>query len=287
MGESSFKLRPMEWRDIGGALKLSQAEGWNQTENDWKLLVEKPDTTCLLVEQDSKVIGTTTAINYSNQIAWVGMVLVDRAHRGQGVSTLLLHEILKRTGPNQSIKLDATTAGQKVYKKFGFKEEYSIARMVNPSWDNRPHREHINLPQPIQLEHIREISAFDETVFGVPRFWLIEKSVQQFPARAWMIKSSGQLNGFVLGRAGSLFHQIGPLAANNFIDAQCLISKALMELNHQPIVVDVPCHHAGLIQWLISIGFSEQRNFVRMYKNQNPFPGKTEKQFLICGPEFG
>jgi len=42
-----------------------------------------------------------------------------------------------------------------------------------------------------------------------------------------------------------------------------------------------------LISWLHSIGFTMQRHFVRMYKKENLFPGIVNKQYLICGPEFG
>lgn len=36
MRKLAFILRPMELSDIGSAMKLSNAEGWNQTEKDWK-----------------------------------------------------------------------------------------------------------------------------------------------------------------------------------------------------------------------------------------------------------
>jgi len=42
-----------------------------------------------------------------------------------------------------------------------------------------------------------------------------------------------------------------------------------------------------LLEWLSSIGFIEQRHFIRMYKKENTLPGKTSNQYLICGPEFG
>jgi hypothetical protein len=40
-------------------------------------------------------------------------------------------------------------------------------------------------------------------------------------------------------------------------------------------------------QWLISIGFTEQRELIRMYRGKNAYPGTPEKQFAILGPEFG
>ncbi len=76
MKKTAFILRPMELSDIGSAMKLLNTEGWNQTEKEWKLLIENPENVCMVAESDNKVIGTTTAINYSNQVAWIGMVLV-------------------------------------------------------------------------------------------------------------------------------------------------------------------------------------------------------------------
>ena len=66
-----------------------------------------------------------------------------------------------------------------------------------------------------------------------------------------------------------------------------LISQMMLKLEGKPLVLDVPADKDELINWLTSIGFIRQRDFVRMYMNSNPCPGKTENQFLICGPEFG
>ncbi len=287
MNGTSFTTRDMELRDISNAMKLSSAEGWNQTEKDWKLLIQNPENVCLLVDDCSKIIGTTTAMNYSNQVAWIGMVLVDKVYRRQGVSKMLLTETFKRIEACPSIKLDATLDGQQVYKKFGFKEEYTVDRMATPSFHNHLIGEDGNLVVPIQAEHIHDIIAFDETVFGTKRGGLVEALVTQYPYYAWHVRDNNRVSGFVLGRDGFKFHQIGPLSARNLTDAKILISKTLQQLKHQAIVVDVPSDKVDWINWLASIGFSKQRTFVRMYKNQNTFPGVPQKQFLICGPEFG
>ena len=97
MTKAAFILRHMQLGDIGGAMKLSNAEGWNQTEKDWKFLIENPQNFCMLAESSKKIIGTTTAINYSNQVAWIGMVLVDKEYRGRGVSNSILTDILKKS----------------------------------------------------------------------------------------------------------------------------------------------------------------------------------------------
>src|SRR3954452_12938986 len=174
MEKISFTLRAMQLNDIEQGMRLSITEGWNQTEKDWKLLIETPGNICLAAQTKDKVVGTTTAINYSNEIAWIGMVLVDKKYRGLGVSKLLLTNILEKLSSCKSIKLDATPAGREVYKKFGFKGEYLITRMRNHSIKNSPTNDDIGiLSEPILAEHVEEIAALDESIFGANRSSLI------------------------------------------------------------------------------------------------------------------
>jgi hypothetical protein len=278
----------MQLSDIERCMQLSDTEGWNQTEKDWKLLIENPGNMCLIAETKNKVIGTTTAINYSNKIAWIGMVLVDKKYRGLGASALLLTNILEKLSSCKSIKLDATPAGQQIYKKFGFEGEYLITRMINPSIKNFPINDNIDvLSEPILPEHIEEIAALDESIFGANRISLIGYFVKEYPNKAWLLQRNNKIEGFVLGRDGNKYNHIGPVVASTTVDAQILISKALEKLNNQPVIADILNDKEELLNWLHSVGFLIQRQFLRMYKEKNPFPGMSSKQHLICGPEFG
>lgn len=287
MKKAVFIIRPIQPGDIVNAMKLSDAEGWNQTEEDWKLLIESPQNVCMLAESSEKIIGTTTAINYSNQIAWIGMVLVAKGFRGQGVSKALLTNVLKKLASFKSVKLDATPGGRPIYQKFDFKDEYLISRMTTASM-NAISSDDDEIPaEPIELKHIAEIIALDQLIFGANRTNLIESLIKKFPRKAWLLKRNNSIAGFALGRAGNKYHQVGPVCASNINDIKILIRKALKELSRQPVLADVLCEKEDLISWLTSIGFNRQRDFVRMYKNANPYPGIINKQYLICGPEFG
>jgi GNAT superfamily N-acetyltransferase len=284
----ALNIRPMKPTDISTAMRLSTAEGWNQTEKDWRLFIESPANVCLLAEADGKVIGTTTSINYTNKEAWIGMVLVDKEYRGLGVSKLLLSAIFNKLTSFKSVKLDATPAGQKVYEKFGFKDEYFIARMVNPLLNNLPVIDGDVSAETIQAKHMDEIIAFDEAVFGVNRRPLIEFLINEHPGKNWLLKRDNRIAGFVLGRNGSRYNHIGPLVALTTMDAKLLLSKAMESVDGQSVVADVLYDKEELVTWLNELGFVQQRHFIRMYKEEeNPFPGETGKQYLICGPEFG
>jgi len=286
MQKEEIIIRDIQLIDLEGAMRLSTQQGWNQTETDWKLIIGNPQNACLLADYHGKIIGTTAAMNYSNDVAWINMVLVDKEFRGHGISKILLDEIFKRLQHCKSIKLDATAEGQKVYKQYNFIDEYFITRMTCDSL-KRFSLQRDALPEAVQAKDIHEIIAYDRLIFGADRTALIESIMKTYPHKAWMLKRNNSIVGFVLGRDGRKYNQIGPVMASNVTDAKILISKLLSDAENKPMIVDVLNDKIELISWLSNLGFTQQRHFVRMFQHNNPFPGNTDKQYLICGPEFG
>ncbi len=117
---TSFKVRAMNLNDLTSAMNLSYSEGWNQTEKDWRLLLDNPANICLIVEAGGNMVGTATAMNYCNKVAWIGMVLIDKDFRGHGAGKLILNYLIDKLKNFDSIKLDATPAGYPLYLKSGF-----------------------------------------------------------------------------------------------------------------------------------------------------------------------
>ena len=284
-----MKIRKMTRDDIPAAMRLKDAEKWNQTLSDWDILLGSDSNINFVAEKDGLVVGTVTAINYANEVAWIGMMIVDKAYRGQGISNLLLNaaiEKLKKTGC-RCIKLDATPAGQPVYKKLGFVDEYALVRMTNPNLNTAFLGSSEMLPGSAQEKDIGDIVALDKEVFGANRKILVEPLIQEFPQKVKVLIRDDQVTGFALGRDGKRFNQIGPVSASSLPDVIALITLAASTLNGKPVVVDVLESRANLIAWLESLGFTRQRPFYRMYLEENSFPGDIDRQYLICGPEFG
>jgi ribosomal protein S18 acetylase RimI-like enzyme len=280
-------VRPMHLRDLKSVMELSIAEGWNQTEKDWRLLLDNQLNTCIISQYDQKVIGTATAINYSNLEGWIGMVLVDKEFRRQGVGRMLVTNIIERSGGFKSVKLDATPAGQPLYQKLGFIEERVLYRMINPCFKSIDNDTIDLTPERIQLEDFEEIIKFDKNIFGVDRSYLIKTIFQNYPGKAFLLKRNDRICGYILGRDGIKFNYIGPVFALTNTGAKALISKSIKSLCGQSVALDVQSDKIELIEWLESIGFIRQRQFVRMYLKNNPFPGKVKNQYLIIGPEYG
>ena len=135
-----YSIRNLTIKDFPEAMKLVLAEGWNQTENDWKLFIENPDNACKCMVVDGQLIGTATSYRFSGNLAWVSMVLVDKNYRGHGFGKALMKAVLSELKDCNSVKLDATPAGEMIYEKLGFIKEYSISRWVCDSFDATVHQ---------------------------------------------------------------------------------------------------------------------------------------------------
>ncbi len=67
-----------------GLMRIKKAEGWNQTEKDWELLIQYRGSVNLVAVLENQIVGTVTALNYAHTVAWIGMMLVDKKFRGRG-----------------------------------------------------------------------------------------------------------------------------------------------------------------------------------------------------------
>jgi len=286
MDNQRILIRDLKFSDILEAMKLVLDEGWNQTDKDWKLFLKHKGNSCKCAETEGKLVGTTTSYNFENKVAWISMVLVHKDFRGHGISKKLLNSTLNELNSCENIKLDATEAGRKVYQKLGFLDEYTITRMVNSSL-NLPTLSGPEIPVEIVKSDIANVIEFDRNVFGAFRPQLIQSWITGFPDKCRVLKRNNNMEGFVLGRVGNRFHQIGPVSARKLNDAKFLILSALKNLIEKPVVIDVMNDKPELIQWLTSIGFEEKREFTRMYLKRNSFPGNKTNQYIIGGPEFG
>ena len=200
---------------------------------------------------------------------------------------MILTELLYKLQSCRSVKLDATPAGQPVYEKFGFRDEYTIDRMTNPKVHTAKRRDGKGSVEPAGHADLNRIIALDSEIFGAERSLLLKSLIREFPYKAWMVKEKGDIAGFSLGRQGTRFHHIGPVFARSAEIAGMIVESAVSELQDKAVVVDVLSDKTKIISFLLESGFSRQRHFVRMFQEKNPFPGKPENQYLICGPEFG
>jgi GNAT superfamily N-acetyltransferase len=273
----------MEVDDIPVGLRLCRHAQWNQVASDWELFLKLSPDGCRVAVED-KVIGTVTTLNYENRFSWISMVLVDPEFQRKGIGTTLLYEALNLLQDQETIKLDASPAGRNLYLKLNFTEEYPLVRMtrnkVEMSIKTHPSRA-------MDINDLTRISQYDAAVFGAARLDLLQWLYEGSSPFGFISEAGNEISGFCLGRKGEHYFHIGPVVSENIETAKDLVTAALNQLIGHPVMLDIPLFDLNWKDWLISLGFEEQRPFYRMYRGLNRFPGIPEKQYAIAGPEFG
>lgn len=272
------QFRPLGEDSIADCLALSAEAGWNQTREDWALFLRHGTVFGLL---DGHVVATGAVLPYPNVYAWISMVLVTSSRRRAGIGTRILEACCAETARLGLLPvLDATPAGEQVYRPLGFHPMFNISRWQGDAT--------VCADRPAGLRAMTEsdvpiVAAIDARAFGAGRSFLIESLFRRAPQLAFVTED---LTGFVLARPGRIATQVGPIVATNEVAAAALLD-AVFDSASGPVFLDLVDRWDNLVRPLQQRGFTVQRPFARMALNYPAPFGNPAHLFVVAGPEFG
>jgi hypothetical protein len=266
---------------IAGCMKLSAEAGWNQTADDWALFMRR-GTVFGLPDADGSPVATGAILPYPDDFAWISMVLVTASRRRARIGTRMLETCCSElTRCGLVAVLDATPAGERVYRPLGFEPIFKLSR-----WQGEGSRGRAELPTGIRhmtLADLAGVETIDAAAFGAKRRFLLESFLRRAPHLAFVRDDQ---SGFVLARPGRLAIQIGPLVAADEDTAAALLNTALDAVDGS-VFLDLCDRWQSLARALEKRTFAVQRPFLRMaLRNREPF-GAPARMFVVAGPEFG
>lgn len=284
-----MRLRVMTEQDVSGGLRLNTLSGWNQTAADWRCFLKNSPQGCFVMEDDGKIVGTATTINYGKRFAWIGMVLVDPKYRKQGIGTQLLMKTVEHLDEEKIgiMKLDATPQGKPIYAKLGFVEEYEIERWIRKT----PPGAALPVPQsictPLSAMQKEQIFRMDEELFGADRSFLLRALCEEAPGFATAVWEDELLQGYAFGRRGLFADHLGPWMARTRAAAEKILRGFLTQSSRETVIVDCLQSNAMAVELLHSCGFAPSRPLTRMVRGPNLYPYRPTSFCAILGPEFG
>ncbi|MDN2567595.1 GNAT family N-acetyltransferase, partial [Aquibium sp. A9E412] len=245
--------------DIAGALALSAEAGWNQTAEDWALMMRHGHCTGYR-DRDGRPVASALALPMGAGVGWISMVLVTADWRRRGLATRLVEDSA-RWLEDRGITplLDATPDGAAVYRRMGFVGLCEIRRWQRAAGPREAPGAGV---RPAGAGDLDAIAALDAAAFGAERRFVLADLMARGPA---LVNRSG--GGFLLGRRGRLAMQIGPVTAADEATAVRLLRAALAGLDG-PVFVDAFDARTGFAEALAAAGFSVQRPFTRMMRGE-------------------
>jgi GNAT superfamily N-acetyltransferase len=268
------KLRRLVAADVLSAVELSTEAGWNQTPDDWQMLIELAPESCLAIELDGELAATTVLMCYGTRLAWVGMVLTKIKFRGRGLARRLLSEALKLAGQMniETVKLDATDQGKPLYEKLGFRCEQPVERWTRLGTGNsiEPHA----LPDSLSSAMLEK----DQEAFGANRSQFLKQLAKR---NLTLVKSSS----YLFTRAGRQTGYLGPCVSENAVVARSLIERYVQGTT-SALSWDLLKLNRDAEAIAKDLGFTPQRCLTRMVRGRD-LRGREESIYALGGFEFG
>ncbi len=272
-GARESPIRNLLTSDVAAAFALSCQAGWNQTEEDWRMLIDLFPEDCFGIESGGELVATTTGISFGQQLAWIGMVLTRPDYQRRGLARKLVAHALSHAQAKgiKTVKLDATEQGQKLYESLGFHPEQEISRFSRHSAVG-------SLMNHANYSNQAQVLSLDQQACGVNRTNLLQR-----------LASLGTCflteNGYLFCRPGARAFYLGPCAARSTESARALVAAGL-SMGDGLCFWDILSSNTAALALAQELGFRLERRLMRMSQGAQ-LAGVPVLNFGIAGFELG
>jgi predicted N-acetyltransferase YhbS len=274
--------------DAGAIRALVDTEGWNRGLHDVETFTAADPGAFLLAEDGGRVVGTVLATRWSEGFGWIGLYLVDPAHRGLGIGLDLFAHALTRLEPG-TVGLDGAASQQANYRRSGFHDVHGITRWrgLASAW-RRP-----SADPTLRSVDPREVAfgalvALDGRSAGAPRPALLRAWLDQPEAHLAAATRADDLVGFAAARPARHGWKVGPVLAADAAVAEFLVASVVRDLPADTTCwLDVPhpnLHADTLMRAHGLVGAPTSGRMVRGRSGPDPDVGTL---FAILAHEVG
>jgi GNAT superfamily N-acetyltransferase len=216
-------------------------------------------------------------------VAWVAMLLVDTAHRRQGIGKALLCRALDFTAQQgaSSVRLDATPLGEPLYVKLGFRAEYSLHRYEGTLLAGPP----VAAVEALVPPEIPDMLYLDREVTQTDRHKLLSRMADEFPGTLRVVCGATGLQGYRAARPGARALYLGPCIARGTA-GRALLEDARHQHGGREVFIDILDHNLAAVAWAQEAGLTRQRRLLRMCRGPR-LTERIEGLWASSGPETG
>lgn len=279
-------IRPMCADDIACAMAFTAREGWDIADGGFEMHLCHDPHGCFIAEVEGRIAGMITSTRYGGS-AFVGNLIVDPAHRRQGIGQMMMCHTMQRLRDAGigSIHLDADPAGVDLYRGLGFVGVFESLRFQcdSPSTGG--------ISQPGKVRELNNgdrdmLGRYDRRIFGDDRTHLLEALLEQTPG-AFMVENNDELRGYILTQKLADGLRIGPWIADNEEAAAALLDEILRNARASRYVLGIPAVNTIGVQLLQSRGFTATAPCLRMIRGDREHDGRPQEVFAIAGGDRG
>ena len=281
-------IRPMNANEVQQLVAWAGAEGWNPGMHDAQAFWNLDPEGFLAIANQDEVLGGGAIIRHSDHFGFMGLFIVNNAHRGKGLGTKLWFarrdRLLSRLTDGGTIGLDGVDAMVPFYQQGGFE----------PFTRHRRFQLTQSAPGLMRSERIVDLASvslplladYDSQCFPSRREPFLAAWTTQTKAVSLACVTASQLLGYGVMRPCQIGWKIGPLFADSVEVADDLFQAFQLASLDLPIFLDVPDNHPAALALCQKYNMQEVFGCVRMYYGPAP-PLDHQRIFGITTLEVG
>jgi ribosomal protein S18 acetylase RimI-like enzyme len=255
----------MQADEVGFAIELATAEGWNPGLHDAQAFYETDPNGFFIGLLDGNPVGCISAVSYEGKFAFIGLYIVAPQHRSKGYGIQLWQHAVRRL-QGHNIGLDGVIERQPQYRKSGFSLAYRNIRFegkAKPSADRDPALTDIGK---ISFE---QLTRYDAPFFPAQRDAFLRAWLRMPNAHGLAYLKNGEILGYGVIRECRSGYKIGPLFANHPDIAESLLTGLSSSANvNAPVYLDVPELNANALALADRYGMRKVFETARFYTNE-------------------
>lgn len=272
-------------KDIKGLLLLSRLEKWDYSEADLHTIFSSGNVFGHRNEKGD-IVSSVAVVLYENQSAFIGMVIVRKDYRKQGLAGQLMKHCLQILSPEVNAYLIATKEGEHLYKKAGFKTVDYVSKYISNEYIPRAFKASGFYTRSLTRRDFKEVVKLDEAAFGDNRKLFLKSRIQQAEKAVVLQNEQNKMTGYGLAVRTSSNIVIGPVVAPN-AEAAMLVIDELAKNYNEKLRIDLSSHEETLKKLVENHGFQLQNEPPVMAYGVNSLPARHGNLFAIAAQAFG
>jgi GNAT superfamily N-acetyltransferase len=264
-------------------------EGWNPGKADLDIAWDIDPEAFIALRKGSELLGGGTIFSYAGRFGFMGLFIVRRDLRGDGLGGQLWRYRLKRLqdriSPSAAIGMDGVFAMVPFYERGGFVLAHKDLRFegIAPRTAQGPADPEVRTLSEANFEMI---DRFDRTHVPAARTSFLRRWMFQPGAHAVGLFENDQPVGYAIARPARVGYKIGPVYAAREDIAERLIGSLTARIPGEQVQLDVPEPNEAGTRLAIKFGLKEVFGCARMYHGPAPdLP--VGRIFGVTSFEFG
>lgn len=256
-------IRNLVANEMFVANQLAEIDGRNPGLNDGEYLFSAIKGGVVAALNDTQVAGTIAAVNYDNDLSFIGLHMVIPELRGNGLSEKLLSVVMDYIG-NNNIGVNCREELIPLYEKFGFKPAFKI--ITYEGITNGEFKMADNIVSPL-------IIPFDKLYNYYEKYYQFKKKMFM---NAWLNQPKslllgkyldGEYKGFGLFQPCAKGYKAAPLISDNPQTAEEILLSLVSHFeNGMPYYIDVPERNINAFNLVQKLNLRKTAEVIRMYK---------------------